>query len=241
MAICSTSIDNLYDNGIWAYFNLRGLDLADWSSPYTLFLSFGHSALRSPSQKEIPLIWNFHIEHTLLKYSSADPCWGTGGVQPLVDVRIYICFLEYKPWKQNIWPRASCVVKQVLEWFLLHLLIAHIWKLLSFTGSWYYCWEREELCSAHPFGSWHGLRQGFQHGSEFVNGCLWLKYWKRFLKTDVRVRVCVQQEFNLVFYNICIKFPAHLNGILQKHFGLPVAIKKTEEILVVTSVRLWQW
>lgn len=96
-------------------------------------MSFGHNALRSPSQMEIPLIWNFHTEHTiLLKYSSADPCWGTGSVQPLAEVRIHICFLEYKPRKQNIWPRASCVVKQVLGWFLLHHeLIAHIWKLLS--------------------------------------------------------------------------------------------------------------
>lgn len=41
---------------------------------------------------------------------------------------------------------------------------------------------------------------------------------------------------HLVFYNICIKFPAHLNGMLQKYFGLPAAIKKAEEILSVTSL-----
>lgn len=52
---------------------------------------------------------------------------------------------------------------------------------------------------------------------------------------------CSTGILHLVFYDICIKFPAFFDGIFQKYFGLHVAIKKAKEVLGVTSVRLWQW
>lgn len=114
---------DLYDSGICTCFNLERLDLTDWIFLYTLFMmSFG-----SPSQIEISVLWNFHTEHTLLTYSSEDP-WG---VQPLVEVRTHICFLEYKPWKPNIWPRASCVVTYLNNFFFTISSLPTFEKLLS--------------------------------------------------------------------------------------------------------------
>lgn len=54
---------DLYYNGIWAYYILGELEVADQSFPYTLFSkSFCPSAFMSPSHMEILVIWNCFIQ-----------------------------------------------------------------------------------------------------------------------------------------------------------------------------------
>lgn len=59
----------------------------------------------------------------------------------------------------------------------------------------------------------------YYNSSSYVNGCMWLKYWKRFLEIDVTVKQLVMFSTGiqslLVISDFAVNFPVYLGYIIE--------------------------